>query len=182
MIDSYDAVTGSRRPPWACLAAAMRILITGAAGFIGSHIAEAALACRARSPRPRFAGTRGARRRAGLLAPWRGADHRGHPGPIGGQPRPAGRAGGLSSGRHGRSRGEPRRPARIQRCQHHRHRRAARADGPPAGIPPGTGLLDGGVRRGRLPVRGARPGPAARPRPSRPGTGQVRGPLPVVRC
>ena len=44
MIDSYDAVTGSRRPPSACLAAAMRILITGAAGFIGSHIAEAALA------------------------------------------------------------------------------------------------------------------------------------------
>ena len=44
MIDSYDALTGSRRLAPACLAAAMRILITGAAGFIGSHVAEAALA------------------------------------------------------------------------------------------------------------------------------------------
>lgn len=44
MIDSYDALTSSSGSGWACLAAVMRILITGAAGFIGSHIAQAALA------------------------------------------------------------------------------------------------------------------------------------------
>jgi dTDP-L-rhamnose 4-epimerase len=44
MINSYDALTGRQGLPVACLAAVMRILVTGAAGFIGSHIAESALA------------------------------------------------------------------------------------------------------------------------------------------
>ncbi len=47
---------------------------------------------------------------------------------------------------------------------------------------PGVRLLDGGVRRGRLRLRDARPGPARAPPARRPGRGPLRAALPAVRA
>ena len=77
--------------------------------------------------------------------------------------RPAARCGrGLPPGRGRRRRGARGRPARLRRPQRPRHRRAAGRDARGGRRPAGAGLLDGGLRRGPLPVpRARRPGAAA---------------------
>ena len=73
------------------------------------------------------------------------------------------------------------RPARLLGRERHRYRGAAGGDGPGRGTPAGAGLLDGGLRRGRLRLRHARPGAARRAQRGRPAGRAVRAALPALR-
>ena len=128
----------------------MRVLVTGGAGFIGSHVVAALRADGAR--------------RGGLdvLHP---AAHRHRPMPDGGAAaatsatRDVGRRGaarrrrGGAPGRDGRHGRRPRRPARVRRPATTSAPRCCSPAWPGRGAPAGAGQLDGGLRRGRLPLR-----------------------------
>ena len=86
----------------------------------------------------------------------------------------------MPSGRAGRPRRRPGRPARLLRRQRDRHRGAARGHGPQRRAPPGAGLVHGGLRGRRLRLRRARPGPACPEGRERSGGGPLRAPLPAV--
>ena len=152
----------------------MRVLITGGAGFVGSHVADR-LAAEGHEPllldallpqahgdgpppetRPARAGPRRRPRR-----------------------RPAGPAAargrrGVPPGGDGRARRRPRRRARVRRAQRPRHGRPARRDARRRTAPARAGRLDGRLRRGPLRLPGARRRPAGPRGAGRPRRGPVR--------
>ena len=156
---------------------AVRVLLTGSAGFIGTAVGEVARGGRPRGGPGRPDAADGARRgrAAGGHPPARRARRRGLGRPA------ARRRRGLPPGGGGRRRGARRRPARLRRPQRPRHRRAAGRDARGGRRPAGAGLLDGGLRRGPLPLPRARRPDAAAARGRGARGGRLREPLPALR-
>jgi NAD dependent epimerase/dehydratase family len=151
----------------------MDVLVTGGAGFIGSHLvdllAEGGHRVRVLDrlhPGPRRPTRQPARRRRVPL----GRPGRARPGRCRRR-----RPGGLPPGGHGRVGHRPRRHRGLRARQRPGHGPAAGRAAPPPrpGRPVGAGQLDGRLRRGWLPLPGARTGAACAP-----GTGAAgRRPL-----
>ncbi len=79
-------------------------------------------------------------------------------------------------------RGDGRGPAAVRRAQRPRHRRALGCHGAGGGVPVRAGVVDGGLRRRAVHLRGARRPVTYAPTRRGPGWTTVRQPLPMVRA